>query len=323
MSIRILKAGILSSIQDLGRTGFRRYGVPASGSMDQNAAAIANLIAGNSRNEAVLEITLHGMQAEFLQDSLVVFSGGGSIPFIGNRSLDFNKAVWIPGGSFIDFRYTTSGCRLYMAIAGGWMTETVMNSRSCFPAAGAGKCISAGDVLYGGQPSQRAIKIVEQMDTSTISMAGWGYSMNEQRTNSVRVMEGPEWNLFTAASHNNWVHSSYTVTTSSNRMGYRLSGNALQLKHAQEMISTAVVMGTIQVTPDGNPLILLADAQTTGGYPRIAQVIEVDFPILAQKRPEDKINFIMVNPDIASSLYIDHERELNRLEKIIQSKTGV
>jgi antagonist of KipI len=160
------------------------------------------------------------------------------------------------------------------------------------------------------------------MDTSMVSMVGWGYSLNEHTTNAVRVMEGPEWHLFTTASHYNWQHSHYTVTTSSNRMGYRLSGNALQLKHTQEMISTAVTMGTIQVTPDGNPLILLADAQTTGGYPRIAQVIEVDFPILAQKRPGDKISFTKVNPDIASSLFIQHEEQLHRLEKTIQSKTG-
>jgi antagonist of KipI len=102
-----------------------------------------------------------------------------------------------------------------------------------------------------------------------------------------------------------------------------LTGDALQLKHSRDLISTAVTMGTVQVTPDGNPLILLADAQTTGGYPRIAQVIDVDFAILAQKRPGDKISFLMVDPDIAESLYILNDEQLSRLEKTIQSKTGV
>ena len=105
MSIRVRKAGILSSLQDCGRIGFRRYGVPVSGSMDQHAAAVANLLAGNHREEAVIEITLHGLQVEFLQDSLVAFAGGGSRPFVGNRAIDINKAVWILKGSVIDFRY--------------------------------------------------------------------------------------------------------------------------------------------------------------------------------------------------------------------------
>jgi antagonist of KipI len=323
MSIRIRKTGILSSLQDCGRIGFRRYGVPVSGSMDQHAAAVANLLAGNHREEAVIEITLHGMQVEFLQDSLVAFTGSGSRPYLGARAIDINKAVWILKGSVIDFRYHESGCRLYMAIAGGWMADKIMNSRSCFPPAGAGKIIAVGDYLYGGRPSHRAVKIVGQMDTSAVSMSGWGYGVQEKATDVVRVMKGHEWEEFTAASHENWMNSRYTVTTSSNRMGYRLSGNALQLKHQKEMISSAVVMGAVQVTPDGNPLILLSDAQTTGGYPRIAQVIDVDFSILAQKRPGDKISFLLVNPDIAESLYILNDEQLSRLEKTIESKTAI
>lgn len=323
MSIRIRKAGILSSLQDHGRFGFRRFGVPSSGSMDQYSAAIANLLVGNHRQEAVLEITMQGLQVEFLEDSLVAFSGNGSRPYVGNQPIDINKPVWIPQYSVMDLKYHSVGCHLYMAIAGGWIQETVMSSRSSYAAAGAGHSLVAGDVLQGGQPSQRAVKIVEQLDTSKINMAHWGYGAMEAIPDTVRVLRGPEWYDFTSASHDNWMNTLYTVTTSSNRMGYRLSGNALQLKHAKEMISTAVMMGTVQVTPDENPLILLADAQTTGGYPRIAQVIEVDFPVLAQKRPGDKIGFVLVEPDIAESLFISNEKQLLRLEKAVQSKIGI
>ncbi len=174
MSIRIHKSGILSSLQDRGRFGFRRYGVPASGCMDQHAAAIANLLTGNHRDEAVLEITLQGMRVEFIDDSLVAFTGGGSRPYVGEQPMDINKAIWIPKGSVMDFRYYPAGCRLYMAIAGGWVTEKIMNSRSCYPAAGAGKILSTGDVLYGGRPSQCAVKIVGQMDTSRSQYGGMG-----------------------------------------------------------------------------------------------------------------------------------------------------
>jgi antagonist of KipI len=291
--------------------------------MDQHAAAIANLLTGNLRDEVVLEITLQGMRVGFIDDSLVAFAGGGSRPFVNDHPMDINKAIWIPKGSVMDFRYHPAGCRLYMAIAGGWVTEKIMNSRSCYPAAGAGKILSTGDVLFGGQPSQRAVKIVGQMDTSVVSMARWGYVEKQTAEEKVRVLKGAEWDDFTAASHDNWLHSQYAVTNSSDRMGYRLSGNALQLKQKKDMISTAVCMGTVQVTPDGNLLVLMADAQTTGGYPRIAQVAEVDCSLLAQKRPGDKISFVMVNPDIAEALYIENEEQFSRIEKTIQSKTGI
>ena len=325
MSIRILKPGMFSSVQDRGRFGFQRYGVSISGSMDQYAASVANLLTGNSRDEAVLEITLHGMQAEFLEDCLVAFCGGGSIPFISGRPLVCNKAIWIPKHSVIEFRYNQTGCRLYMAVAGGWNAAKVMNSRSSFPAAGAGKILETGDVLYGGLPSRRAVKIVALMDTSTLSMASWGYGETDIAAggNMIRVLQGPEWDFFTETSHDHWLHCFYTLTNASNRMGYRLAGEVLQLREHKEMISTAVTMGTVQVTPDGNPLILMADAQTTGGYPRIAQVIEVDFSICAQKKPGDQIRFTVITPTQAEDLFFEREEQLTRLEKTIQSKMGI
>jgi antagonist of KipI len=325
MSIKILKPGIQSSVQDRGRFGFQRYGVSISGCMDQYASSIANLLTGNSRNEALVEITLHGTQFVVLEDCLLAFCGGGSLPYIGNFPLGLNKAIWVPQNSVIDFRYNDSGCRLYMAVAGGWNTAKVMNSRSIFPAAGAGKALEAGDVLYGGLPSRRAVKIVELMDTSGISLSGWGYGATVVQTGGtmIRVMKGPEWELFTDESHAHWVQSDYTITNASNRMGYRLSGKILMLKGKKEMISTAVTMGTVQVTPDGNPLILMADAQTTGGYPRIAQVIDVDCSICAQKKPGDHFRFTLVSANDAEELYIDREVQLARLEKTIQSKMGI
>jgi antagonist of KipI len=325
MSIKILKAGIHSSIQDRGRFGFQRYGVSISGCMDQYAAAVANLLTGNSRNEALVEITLHGMQIQFLEDSLVAFSGGGALPFIHDHQLSINKAIWIPRDSVIDFRYHHTGCRLYMAVAGGWNSAIVMNSRSSFPWVGAGKLLTAGDILDGGFPSRRAVKIVEQMDTSTISMANWGYAETEIHTGGslIRVMKGPEWELFTNISQTHWLQADYELTNASNRMGYRLSGEPLMLHEPKEMISTAVTMGTVQVTPDGSPLILMADAQTTGGYPRIAQVIDVDCSICAQKKPGDQIRFSIVTATDAEALFIEREEQLVRLEKTIQSKMGI
>ncbi len=325
MGIKIIKPGMYCSLQDRGRYGHRRYGVPVSGSMDQYAATVANLLTGNSRNEAVLEITLHGLQVIFTEDSLVAFCGGGSKPYCGNLALGMNKAIWIPKNSAIDFRYSNDGCRLYMGIAGGWTMTPVMGSRSFYVQAGAGRVLKPNDVLYGGLPSRRAVKMVEQLDTSVISMASWGYGETAFPTGvgAIRVTRGQEWPMFTEASKENWKRSCYLVTQSSNRMGYRLSGGPLLLTQQKEMISTAVSMGTVQVTPDGNPLILMADAQTTGGYPRIAQVIEADFSLCAQKRPGDKITFSEVLPHMAEALYIEREEQLARIEKTIMAKMGV
>ena len=320
MSIKITKPGIYSSVQDQGRFGFRRYGVPVSGSMDKFAAGIANLLIGNSRNEAVLEITLHGLEFIFLQDSLVSFAGGGSRPYADHHALDMYKAIWLPKDTVVNFRHHPDGCRLYMGIAGGWSEPLFMKSRSCFPTAGAGKVIKAGDQLSGGLPSPLAVKIVGEMDTSKISMAGWGYSETSIRTDIVRVIKGPEWDLFSEDSRNSWLRSSFTVTQSSNRMGYRLSGDPLLLGVKKEMISTAVTMGMVQVTPDGMPLLLMADAQTIGGYPRIATVIDADLPVCAQIKPGDKIRFKEVTPHFAEALYIEKEEQLLRLEHLINTK---
>jgi antagonist of KipI len=296
--------------------------------MDKFAAGIANMLIGNSRNEAVLEITLHGLEIIFLQDSLVSFAGGGSRPYADHLALDIYKAIWIPKDTVVNFRHHPDGCRLYMGIAGGWSEPLFMKSRSCYPIAGAGKLIKAGDQLSGGLPSPLAVKIVGEMDTSKVSMAGWGYHETEKeksylQSESVRVTRGPEWDLFSEDSRNSWLRSSFTVTQSSNRMGYRLSGDPLLLAIKKEMISTAVTTGMVQVTPDGMPLLLMADAQTIGGYPRIATVIDADLTICAQKKPGDKIRFAEETVQNAEALYIQREEQLLRIEHLINTKMQI
>jgi antagonist of KipI len=172
------------------------------------------------------------------------------------------------------------------------------------------------------------------MVSENVVVSKWGAIelIEEVETDCIRVMRGHEWEQFNKVSQNKWLNDRFTVSNSSDRMGVRLEGGDLRREQVaggglqeadHEMISTAVTMGTVQVIPDGSPLILMADAQTTGGYPRIAQVIDADLPILAQKRPGDKIRFREVSPLVAEELYINRQEELIRLKRNIRTKFSI
>ncbi|MFZ9660895.1 MAG: biotin-dependent carboxyltransferase family protein [Chitinophagaceae bacterium] len=320
MSIKVLKTGILASLQDQGRRGYQRIGVPVSGAMDKHAASVANLLCGNDRDEAVIECTLQGSSFSFLEDHLVAFSGSGSVPQCGGRELPVNKAIFIPSGKQIDLTYSNSGCRMYMAIAGGFQSVPVMGSRSTYIPAGAGKSLQTGDILRRNDLSNLSENILKKMRADDIRVAKWGSVelLIAEKMDTIRVMKGAEWNWFSEKAQKQFLNHEYRLSSLSDRMGYRLEGEMLEMKLKEEMISTAVTMGTIQVVHGGMPLILMADAQTTGGYPRIAQVIESDLSYCAQRRPGDSIKFREVSFSVAKELLTELEEELQRISKSIK-----
>ena len=317
MSLIIIKPGFQTTIQDLGRIGFKRSGVPESGCMDRFSARIANILCGNNEQDAVLEMLLHGVELLTLESLLVVFSGGGAQPTINNQPIPLNRPVFIPAYSTILTLPASNGMRLYMAIAGGFNKPIVLNSRSTYLPAGAGTQLIVGNVLEAGIASNLSKNICTKIINNqySLSIAKWGLSSNcvSYQTNSIKITQGLEWNKFTPEAQKDLLTGSFCILPQSNRMGYRLKGKALFLNEKFEMISTAVSRGTIQVTPDRNPIILMADAQTTGGYPRIAQVIETDIDKLAQKRPGESIVFELVSLDVAIETLIQYERLLKHL----------
>lgn len=324
MSILIIKPGFQTTVQDLGRVGFKKSGVPESGCMDKFSSRLANILCGNNPSDAVLEMVLHGVEILALSPLVVVFSGGGAQPVINKQLVPFNRPVFIPANSTIHTLPYHEGMRLYMAIGGGIDVPLVMGSRSTYLPAEAGTPCISGSILAIGKSSILTENILQQLaiDFHTITFSLWGYLPQHTAINSkiIRIMEGPEWHLFTLNAQIDCVLQPFTILPQSNRMGYRLHGKPLELIEKVEMISTAVTKGTIQITPNGSLLILMADAQTTGGYPRIAQVMETDINALAQIKPGDDIHFQMISLSEAMKVNAGLENLLHNICKAVESK---
>lgn len=325
MGIRIIKPGPFTTIQDTGRYGFQRYGVPVGGSMDRFAAAMAKILCGTSWDAAVLEISFPGTKLFFDEDHLVSFTGGGAMACTEDgEALPLNRTIFIPQYTVIDTRYHEEGSRLYMGIDGGIDVPAVMGSRSSYPPAGIHYQLKDKDIFKTLPPSAWATQIMELMRGKKIVAARWGPkdAMINYGASEIRVMKGPEWGLFTAAAQENFVSHPFVISRASDRMGFRfdLCRDDMKLPAPHEMISTAVTKGTVQVIPDGSPVVLMSDAQTTGGYPRIAQVVAADLPILAQKKPGEGVRFVVVTEDEAEDLYLAQIRDLLRMEKNLKAK---
>jgi antagonist of KipI len=327
MGIRVIKPGAYTSIQDTGRYGYQRYGVPVSGSMDRYAGAVANILCGNTWDSAVLEINFHGTKLFFDEDHLIAFTGGGSRACTENGELlPINRTIFVPQFSVIDTCYHAAASRLYMAIDGGVNVSKVMNSRSSYLPAGVDNQLKDKDIFKTLRSSEWAVKVMDQLRCRKINAAKWGPadSMIAYDNKVIRAMRGPEWDRFNMESQTVFFNSEYGISRTSDRMGYRLDmdqyASPLGLAEPRDMISTAVTKGTVQVVPQGSPLVLMSDAQTTGGYPRIAQVIAADLPLLAQKKPGDNIIFQEVSSEKAEDIYLAQIKDLLRLEKNLKAK---
>jgi antagonist of KipI len=330
--ITILKPGLLTTIQDLGRSGFQKYGVITSGAMDQIAFRIANLLVGNQENQAGIEITLIGPSLRFETDLLISICGADFTPTINGDIVRLFRPIFVKKGSILDFGIAHNGARAYLAVAGGFDVPIVMNSYSTYLRAKIGgfhgRKLKSSDKLLLQSPSSATQKIISELSKKTGSNQylelNWfvdsGLLPKYKNNHIVRVITGREFDLFSKESQKKFFQESYLITSKSDRMGYRLHGSPLFLEKQFEMLSEAVCFGTIQVPADGNPIVLLADRQTTGGYPRIAQIITVDLPVVAQAKPGNFLSFVRISHEEAQLLYIEREQEIKRLKKAIELK---
>lgn len=330
--ITIKKPGLLTSIQDLGRYGFQKYGVIVSGVMDPVAHRIANLLVGNDENAPTLEVTLLGPVLEFQEDTLISICGGDLFPTINGKPVPMWRTIYVKKGSELRFGTAKAGCRVNLAVAGGFSVPSVMESKSTYLLAGIGgyngRALKAGDNISVNPPSSLASKIILQMKNRARAQSfletEWSVASkfipSFKTEQTIRVMKGRQYNLFKKQCQNDFFSRTFEVTPQSDRMGYRLKGEKLELEHPNEMLSEAVSFGTIQVPSDGNPIILLADRQTTGGYPKIGQVASVDLPLLAQAKPGDRLRFSEVTHEEAQQLLLDRERKIQELKKGILLK---
>jgi len=298
MEIKVIRPGMLTTVQDLGRRGMRGTGLTEGGAMDKFALRLANMLVGNESNEPALEITLTGPDLEFSSDALIAVTGAEM------DGVTHAHPVKIVAGERLRISAATRGCRAYLAVAGGLAIKAVLNGSGTDLRAELGghkgRALRAGDILTSNAVERR----IE---------AHWKLSPrlfpDYSAAPTVRAMPGAEMEQFDDAF---W-GGEFKVGVNSDRMGYRLEGCLLKKKTDRELISSAVIPGTVQVPPEGNPIVLMADAQTIGGYPRIAHVAQIDIPLLAQLRPGDHVTFAKIDLEEAQRLTAKREQDLNRL----------
>ncbi|MFC4274887.1 5-oxoprolinase subunit C family protein [Achromobacter aloeverae] len=323
--IRVLKPGALTQLQDLGRYGFQRYGVPVNGVMDEWSHRVANILVGNDEAMATLECTLTGPMLQFQEERLIALCGADMRASIDGVPAPLNEPILLRRGATLAFGECRRGARLYLAVRGGFDAEPVMGSASTFPRGGfggfAGRALAKGDrlPLRAADPGYpRARRLLVQSGTPFVSAALFDVPAPEA-AEAVRAMRGPQWDAFTDEARTAFVSVPFTVDAQSDRMGYRLRGETLKLAQPLEMISEATAFGTVQVPPDGNPIVLMADRQSAGGYPKIAYVATVDLPRLAQALPGTALRFAIVEMEEAQALYLARAAELAALREQVRA----
>ncbi|HEX6309387.1 MAG TPA: biotin-dependent carboxyltransferase family protein [Longimicrobiales bacterium] len=314
--IRVARAGLLTTVQDTGRTGVQRHGLIGAGPMDAAAHRIANLLVGNDAGAAALEATMIGPALELAADVLLAIAGADLGASLDDRTLPTWAPVLARRGSVLAFGSARAGCRAYVAIAGGIDVPAVLGSRSTDLMAHIGglegRALRAGDALPLGTPGAAAARIRARLEVSPRGARAAGRSLLPPyaREPVVRILRGPEHGRFTTDSQRLLTDAVFEVSAQSNRMGIRLTGPELRLEGSYDLVSSPVGTGTIQVPPSGEPIVLMADHQTVGGYPRIGSVITVDVPLLAQAAPGTRLRFRDVGMAEAQSLYLERERNL-------------
>lgn len=327
MSVEVIRPGLLTTVQDLGRFGYQRFGVVAGGVMDEWAQRLANAVVGNDDREATLEITMQGPVLRFGEPALVAVCGADLAPRIGKEPFPQGRPVLVRAGTVLEFRAGERGCRAYLAVRGGIQVPVVMGSRSTYIRAALGglegRALRKGDRLPLGPYAPGWYPALDRaLDGAARPFAApsWsvGFTAVPASARRVRVIAGPQWDLFSQETRELFLGTEFGISVNSDRMGYRLTGAMIKLRRPAEMISEAVTFGTVQVPPDGNPIILMADRQTTGGYPKIAQVAAVDLPRLAQSRPHERFVFELVTLAEAQQAYLARERELAKIRDAIE-----
>ncbi|GIO24503.1 biotin-dependent carboxyltransferase family protein [Oceanobacillus sp. J11TS1] len=312
--MEVVKPGLATSLQDLGRNGFQKYGLPPSGAMDFFAHRIANLLVGNEEEKATLEIMLMGPRLKILQDTVIAIGGADLSATIDGNPIRPWKSYRIYQGQIVSFGKAVNGTYAYLAVAGGFFAEEVMGSKSTYTSAHIGgldgRILQKGDCLLTEQADIAYVRAGRYLKKTDMP--------NYEQHRPIRVIPGPDMFAFANKTYQQFYQESYLITGQSNRMGYRLAGKALPHVRQADIISDGVLPGTIQVPANGQPIVLLSDRQTTGGYARIATVITTDIPLLVQKRIGSKVQFSSVSLERAQADYLQQERYLQMLRTAMQ-----
>ena len=297
--LEVIDPGLLTTVQDTGRYGYQRYGVPVSGAMDMFALRVANLLVGNDGSAAGLEMTVLGPRIKFLTRVSIAVTGGDLDPYLDDEPLALWRSKIVSKDSVLRFQGARDGVRSYLAVSGGVDVPIVMGSRATYlkGAFGGleGRALRAADVLRA-MPAETDVGLVERSLPRGVVAPSYGHQ------HEIRVVLGPQEKAFTADGIATFLGSEYSVSINSDRMGYRLDGPSVEHISGADLVSDGTSLGAVQVPGDGSPIILLADRGTTGGYTKIATVISTDVDRLAQAMPGDKVRFKSVTVEEGHSV---------------------
>lgn len=314
--IRIVKPGTFSTIQDLGRYGYQKYGIPVSGAMDRYSLQIANILVGNKRDEACIEVTMIGPTIKFIDNQVFAVTGAEFPLKLNDTFVEMNRAIEAKPKDILEFGVASRGCRGYISFAGGIDIPSVLGSKSTYIKAQIGgidgRILKNDDILSIKKTNLFDLKSRKAPEDLIPAFC------NEI---TLRVIIGPEIERFSVEGINTFFNNLYELSTNCDRMGYRLNGPKINHVNGADIISSGINMGTVQITPDGLPIIMMADRQTIGGYTRIANVIGVDIPLLSQLVPGSKIRFKEVDIDSAQKILLEQETKLSKFELSLNSKS--
>lgn len=311
-TIEVLDGGLLTTVQDLGRYGYQRYGVPVSGALDLLSMRAANRLVENAGNAACLELTLVGPRLAFLSPATIAVTGADLGARLDDQPLACWESVTVAAGAVLSFAGPQDGMRAYLAIAGGIDVPEVLGSRSTYTRSKLGgiegRALRKGDIVEvsGARPTLSGTRL--HLPASVRPAYG--------REHVLRVVLGPQDDRFTENGIRTFLSSPYTVTPQSDRMGYRLAGPTIEHARGPDIVSDGTPFGAVQVAGDGVPIVLLADRGTAGGYTKIATVIGADIPRLAQATPGDQVRFTAVGIESAQQAAKEQEAWLGRITAI-------
>lgn len=315
--IKVIKPGFYTTIQDRGRYGLQKWGVPVAGAMDEYNLRLANILVGNEQNEGCLEITLLGPTLIFEMEGLIALTGADLGAQLNGREFPMYESVKVKNGDLLEFAGLKSGCRAYLAVSGGFDVPVIMGSKSTYVRGKfggfQGRPLQEGDeisVAISKQPMQKFLGRKVPIE----------YRSQFSNQIDLRVVMGPQEESFTQEGIRTFLNSTYQVTHEADRMGYRLDGPKIEHKKGPDIISDGIAFGSVQVPGHGLPIVMMADRQTTGGYTKIATVITPDLNKLAQAKPGDKVRFQPVSLEKAHRLYREYEEKINKLKEYLEKE---
>ena len=323
MTLVVRHPGIQATVQDLGRLASQHIGVSVGGAMDEQAHRLANALVGNDADAPALDCAFGGIALQCDAPTLIALTGRDITASLDGASIPAWHAVRAHAGGLLVLH---TGCRTTIAVAGGFDVSAVLGGRgtSLRAAFGGwhGRALRKDDRLPVSAPSPLAQRMTADLENRKRIIGDWSVGPTLRPPYSahptVRIIIGPEFEQLTSASRDTFLRDSFRVAPESDRMGYRLTGHSLALTAPREMLSSGVTAGTIQLPPGGAPIVLMADRQTTGGYPRLGDVIAVDLPLIAQLRPGDSVGFAPVSLSLAHALYRMREQHLTRATRALQ-----